>query len=108
MMLGSVTIKDHAADAMQWAASGSKITYVAIAVGLIIALVLFRMFFKTISGLFHCVGFSFGASGNPAIAAEPGLSSSSRLKLLLMATIPAGCAYAAYILFPTWFPTVFK
>ncbi len=101
------SIKDQASNALNWAASGSKITYAAIAVGLVVALILFRLFFKSVAGLFHSIGFSFGSGGNPTAAAEPGLCSSSRLKLLLIALVPAGSAYAAYMLLPTLFPTVF-
>jgi hypothetical protein len=101
------SIKDQATHALNWAASGSKITYAAIAVGLVVALILFRLFFKSVAGLFHSIGFSFGSGGNPTVAAEPGLCSSSRLKLLLIALVPAGTAYAAYMLLPTLFPAVF-
>ncbi|SRR6266581_2579610 len=102
------SIKDNASNALQWAAGGSKITYAAIAIGLIVALILFRMFFKNVAGLFHSIGFSFGAGGDPTVAAEPGLCSSSRLKLVLIALVPAGIGYAAYALLPTLFPTIFQ
>jgi hypothetical protein len=102
------SIKDQVSNGWQWAVSGSKLSYAAIGVGLLIGVVMFRLFFKNVSGLFHTIGFSLGAGGNPAVAAEPGLSTSSRLKLLLIALVPAGCAYVAYTLFPTLFPTVFK
>jgi len=102
------SIKDHATNALQWAAGGSKLTYAAVAIGLIVALILFRIFFKSMAGLFHSIGFSFGAGGNPTVAAEPGLCSSSRMKLLLMAVVPAGTGYAAYVLLPSFFPTVFQ
>jgi len=49
----------------------------------LIGLVLFRLMFKGIGGFFQSIGFSVGSSGSDAVAAEPGLSSSSRLKLLL-------------------------
>src|SRR5689334_7955527 len=102
------SIKDHVSSSFQWAASGTKITYAAIAVGMVIGLILFRFFFKSPAGLFHSIGFSFGSGGNPTVAAEPGLCSSSRLKLVLILLVPAGCAYAAYMLLPGFFPTVFN
>jgi hypothetical protein len=102
------TIKAHATNVLQWAASGSKLTYAAVAVGLLVGLILFRVFFKGLAGLFHSIGFSFGSGGNPTLAAEPGLCSSSRLKLLLIALVPAGSAYAAYMLLPTVFPAFFR
>src|SRR3954453_15549844 len=102
------SIKDQANNAVQWMGSGSKLTYAAVAVGFIIGLILFRLFFKSVAGLFHSIGFSFGAGGNPTVAAEPGLSSSSRLKLALIAVVPPGCAYGAYMFLPNFFPTVFK
>jgi|SRR4051812_1882650 hypothetical protein len=101
------SIKDNASNAMQWASSGSKLTYASIAIGLAVGLILFRMFFKGMAGLFHSIGFSFGAGGNPTVAAEPGLASSSRLKLLLIALVPAGSGYLAYVLLPSLFPTWF-
>src|SRR5437762_3610688 len=102
------SITDHANNALHWASSGTKITYAALAVGLIVGLILFRFFFKNIAGLFHSIGFSFGSGGNPAIEAEPGVSTSSRLKLLLITLLPPGTGYAAYTLLPTLFPAVFK
>jgi hypothetical protein len=102
------SIRDHVSGLLQWAGSGTKIMYSATAIGLIIGLVLFRFFFKSIAGLFHSIGFSFGSGGNPTVAAEPGLCSSSRLKLLLILLVPAGCAFAAYMLLPGFFPTVFR
>ena len=102
------SIKDQATHALQWAGSGSKLTYAAIGVGLFVALILFRLFFKSVAGLFHSIGFSLGAGGNPTVAAEPGLSSSSRLKLLVMALVPPGTGYAAYMFLPALFPTVFQ
>src|ERR1044071_910316 len=102
------TVKDQLTNAMQWAASGSKLTYAAIGTGLFVGLVLFKLFFKSVAGFFHSVGFSVGSGGNPAVAAQPGLGTSSRIKLLLVLLIPPACAYAAYVFFPKWFPTVFK
>jgi hypothetical protein len=101
------SIKDQATNITQWMASGSKLTYAAVAVGLIVAFILFRLFFKSVAGVFHSIGFSFGSGGNPTVAAEPGLASSSRMKLLLMALVPAGCGYAAYIFLPRFLPTIF-
>jgi len=75
------SVKDQLTNAMQWAGSGSKLTYAAIATGLVIGLVLFKVFFKSVGGFFHSVGFSVGSGGDPAVAAQPGLSTSSRMKL---------------------------
>lgn len=102
------TVKDQLTSAMQWAASGSKLTYAALATGLVIGLVLFKVFFKSVAGFFHSVGFSVGSGGNPAVAAEPGLSTNSRLKLFFVLLVPPACAYAAYVFLPKWFPTVFQ
>jgi hypothetical protein len=86
---------------------GSKLTYAAVAVGLLVAVILFKLFFKSLAGLFHSIGFSFGSGGDPAVAAKPGLASSSRIKLVLIALVPAGCGYAAYVFLPTLLPNVF-
>jgi hypothetical protein len=102
------TVKDQVTNAMQWAASGSKLSYAALGTGMFIGLVLFKMFFKSVSGFFHSIGFSIGAGGNPAVAAEPGLTTNSRIKMLLVLVIPPACAYVAYVFFPKWFPTVFQ
>jgi hypothetical protein len=101
------TIKYHAHALIVWAYNGSKLTYAAIAIGLVIALVLFRLFFKSVAGLFHSIGFSFGAGGNPEVAAKPGLCSSSRVKLILFSVVPVASAYAAYMVLPSLFPTIF-
>jgi len=42
------------------------------------------------------------------VAAQPGLCTSARVKLFLILLVPAGCAWAAYVFLPTFFPTVFK
>jgi hypothetical protein len=107
-MFAIVNVKDQMTNAAQWASSGTKLTYAAIGVGLVIGLVLFRLFFKGVGGFFHSIGFSVGSSGNPAVAAEPGLSSSSRLKLLLILVLPPAFGYAAYLLLPKWLPAVFQ
>ena len=107
-MFSTATINDHLTNLVHWATSGTKLTYAAIGVGLLVGLILFKVFFKSVAGFFHCIGFSVGSGGNPAVAAQPGLSSSSRLKLLLVMLVPPGCGYAAYILLPQWFPAVFQ
>src|SRR5262245_48575033 len=101
-------LRDQATNAIHWAASGSKLTYTAVTIGVVVGFILFRMFFKSVAGLFHSIGFSFGSGGNPTVAAEPGLASSSRLKLVLMAIVPPGIAYASYMLLPVLFPTIFS
>ena len=94
---------------MHWAGSGSKLMYASIGVGLLVGLVLFRLFFKNIAGLFHCIGFSLGSQPNAvAGAAQPQLSRWSRLKLLLGTVLPAGSGYAAYMFLPRWFPALFQ
>ena len=102
------TVKEQLTSAMQWAASGSKLTYAAVGTGLVIGLVLFKVFFKSVAGFFHSVGFSVGSGGNPAVAAQSGLSTNSRLKLFFVLIVPPACAYAAYVFLPKWFPTVFQ
>jgi hypothetical protein len=102
------TVKDQLTSVMQWAGSGSKLTYAAIGTGVFVGLVLFKLFFKSVAGFFHGLGFSVGSGGNPAVAAQPGLATSSRIKLFLVLVIPAACAYVAYVFFPKWFPTVFQ
>ena len=107
MLFAAVNFKDQMNNAANWAVSGTKLTYAAIGVGLIVGAILFRWFFKGVGGFFHSIGFSIGSSGNPAVAAEPGLSSSSRLKLLLIIILPPAFGYAAYLLLPRLLPTVF-
>jgi hypothetical protein len=106
-MPSTSTINDYVTKLLHWATSGTKLTYAAVGVGLVVGLILFKAFFKSLAGFFHCIGFSVGSGGNPAVAAQPGLSSSSRLKLLLVMLVPAACCYAAYMLLPRWFPAVF-
>jgi hypothetical protein len=107
-MFNSSAIKNHLTTTVQWAASGTKLTYASIGVALIVAAILFKMFFKGVAGFFHSIGFSVGSGGNPEVAAQPGLGTSSRLKLLLILLVPAGSGYAAFILLPKWFPTIFQ
>jgi len=107
-MFASSSIKDQFTQAMEWAASGTKLTYASIGIGLIVGLILFRAFFKSVSALFHAMGFSIGSGGNPAVAAQPGLAVSSRLKLLLILLLPAASGWAAFMLLPKWFPATFQ
>jgi hypothetical protein len=102
------SIKLHATSAMNWAASGSKLTYAAIGAGLLVFLILFRLFFKDISGFIHCIGFSISSQQNSAAAGQLGASRWSRIKLLLGTLLPGATGYAAYILLPKFFPTVFQ
>jgi hypothetical protein len=103
------SFREHASNALQWVASGSRITYAAVAVGVLIGLILFRFFFRSVAGLFHSIGFCFGSGGGGSgVDAAPGQCTYSRLKLLLIVLLPAGCAYAAYMLLPGVFPAVFK
>jgi hypothetical protein len=105
--MNTTEIKSHATNAMNWAASGSKLTYAAIGAGLVLFVILFRMFFKDIPGFIHCIGFSVSSQQNSAAAGQLGASRWSRIKLLLGVLLPAGTGYAAYILLPRFFPTVF-
>ena len=105
--MNTASIKDHLANTLQWAESGSKLTYASIAIGLVVGLILFRVFFKNIAGFFHCIGFSLGSAPNAGGGAQPGQSRWSRLKLLIGTLLPAGSGYAAYMLLPRWFPSFF-
>jgi len=105
--MNASSIKPQVTDAITWAESGSKLTYISIAVGLVVALVLFRLFFKNLAGFFHCLGFSLGSQPNSGAPAQPGASSKSRIKLLLGTLLPAGTAYVAYVFLPRWFPAFF-
>jgi hypothetical protein len=90
---------------MEWMVSGSRLTYAALAAGLIVFLILYRFFFKNLPGLIHSVGYSVStkaAAGNAA-----GQSKSSRVKLLFGILLPVATAYGAYVWLPKWFPSVF-
>jgi len=106
--MNSAAFKEQLANLIQWAQSGTKLTYASIGVGLFVALILFRMFFKHVPGFIHCVGFSVSTGKNPDVAAEPSLGSSSRLKLLLGTLLPPASGYAAYLLLPKYFPNFFQ
>jgi len=106
--MNTTTIKEQFANVVQWVQSGSKLTYASIGVGVIVGLILFRLFFKHVPGLIHCVGFSVSTGKNPDVAAEPSLGSSSRLKLLLGTLLPPASGYAAYLLLPKYFPNIFQ
>ncbi|HEV2208184.1 MAG TPA: hypothetical protein VG167_05375 [Verrucomicrobiae bacterium] len=105
--MNSVTIKEQLTHALHWAQGGSRLMYISITVGVLVGLVLFRIFFKNIAGFVHCIAFSLGAPQNSTVAAQPGLSRWSRLKLFLGTVLPAGSGYAAYFFLPRWFPTFF-
>jgi hypothetical protein len=109
--MNTSSIKAEMTNAVQWAESGSKLTYISIAVGLVVGLVLFRLFFKNLAGFFHCIGFSLGSQpnsgGGGGSPAKSGTSNTSRVKLLLGTVLPAGTAYAAYVFLPRWFPAFF-
>lgn len=100
--MNSTDIKSQLTNLMTWASSGTKLTYAAICVGLLVALILFRLFFKNFAGIFHSIGFSISSSG------ELGQDKTSRIKLLFALLLPPASAYAAYIFLPKWFPTIFS
>ena len=104
--MNTTSIKDYLGSALQWVESGSKLTYASIAVGVLVGLILFRLFFNNIAGFFHCIGFSLGSAPN-AGSAQPGQGRWSRLKLLIGTLLPAGTGYAAYMLLPRFFPAFF-
>ena len=106
-MFNNAVIKTHVTDAMQWAASGTKLTYAAISAGLLLALVLFRAFFKDLPGFVHSVGFSISAQPHSAGAGQAAQTKGSRVKLLLVLGLPIAVGYAAYVYLPKLFPTVF-
>jgi hypothetical protein len=106
--MNTTAIKDQMTHAMNWAASGTKLLYTAIGVGLLLFLILFRMFFKDVAGFIHCIGFSVSSQQNSAAAGQLGASRWSRVKLLVAMVLPGGSAYAAYIFLPKFFPTVFQ
>jgi hypothetical protein len=108
--MNTTAIKEQLTHAMNWAASGTKLTYAAIGAGLVIFLILFKVFFKDVAGFIHCIGFSVGSSkGGPSGGpGQPAASRWSRIKLLLGALVPAGSGYAAYVFLPRFFPTVFQ
>jgi hypothetical protein len=99
--------KVQLANALQWAQSGTKLMYSAIGVGLVVGLILFKVFFKDIAGFIHCIGFSVSSQSGSGGAAGAGQSKSSRWKLLFGILLPAGSAYAAYILLPRYLPQMF-
>ena len=105
--MNTSSIKDHLSSALVWAESGSKLTYASIAVGVLVGLILFRLFFKNLAGFVHCIGFSLGSEPEKGKPAKPGQSRWSRVKLLFGTLLPAGSGYAAYILLPRWFPAFF-
>src|SRR3979411_74735 len=107
-MFNMTTIKAQLSNGGKGAQSGSKLMYTSIGIGLVVGIILFRLFFKHVPGLIHCVGFSVSTGKNPDVAAEPSLSSSSRLKLLLGALLPPASGYAAYLLLPKYFPNIFQ
>src|SRR5437660_416977 len=101
------SIKLHLTNAMNWVASGTKLTYAAVGAGLLVFVILFRVFFKDIAGFVHCIGFSISSQQNAAAAGQLGASRWSRIKLLLGTLLPVAIGYAAYLLLPRFFPTVF-
>jgi hypothetical protein len=104
--LSTIEIKSFS-EWLQWAQSGSKTTYAAIGVGVFIGLILFRFFFKHVPGFIHSIAFSVSTAKNPDMAKQPGLATSSRLKLALSLVLPVGSGYAAYVYLPRLFPTIF-
>jgi hypothetical protein len=101
-MFNSGNLKSQMSNVVQWASSGTKLTYAAISIGLLLALVLYKLFFKDMGGLFHSIGFSVSSKG------ELGQDKSSRYKLFFALIIPPAAAYGAYIMLPKWLPTVFQ
>lgn len=107
-MPNSSEIKAQLSNLWQFAQSGTKLTYVSIVIGVLVALVLFRLFFRHLPGFIHCVGFSVSTGKNPDLAKQPGLGTSSRLKLLLALLLPLALGFAAYLFLPKLLPGYFQ
>ena len=103
-----MTFKGYMTQVLHWAQTSSQLIYVSIALGVLVGLIMFRVFFWNIAGFVHCVGFSLGSSPNSAKAAEPGVARNSRIKLLLGTLVPPGTGYAAYVFLPRLFPHFFS
>lgn len=101
-------IKAQLSSLWQLALSGTKLTYASIAIGTLVALLLFRLFFRHLPGFIHCVGFSVSTGKNPDLAKQPGLGTSSRVKLLLALLLPIAIGFAAYMLLPKLLPAYFQ
>ncbi|HWW01667.1 MAG TPA: hypothetical protein VNZ64_18355 [Candidatus Acidoferrum sp.] len=106
--MNTPSLKDQMTNALHWAGSGSNLIYASLAVGLLVALILFRLFFKNLAGFVHCIGFSLSSQPNAVVAPKPGQSRWNRVKLLVGTLLPAGSGYAAYLLLPRWFPAFFQ
>lgn len=106
-MPDSSQIKAQLSSLWQWALNGTKLTYASVAVGVLVALILFRLFFRHLPGFIHCVGFSVSTGKNPDLAKQPSLGTSSRVKLLLAFLLPLALGYAAYLLLPRLLPAYF-
>jgi hypothetical protein len=105
-------IKDHLEYFVHWVASGTKLTYVAIGIGLIAAFLYFKIFFGDWDGFKEDVEndrkyrtwflrLIFWRDTN-YIDYEW-----SHFKIMIWLMISAGCGILAYYQLPHWFPNTF-
>ena len=88
-------------------ADGTKTTYVAIGVGLVIAVLYFRVFFRDRSGFATDVS---NAAKNPYTDRSFDYVDArwSRGKIWIWILLSIGCGILAYHQLPQWFPGVFR
>jgi hypothetical protein len=88
-------------------ANGDKLTYAALGVGLLVAILYFRIFFRNPSGFKEDV---IQSEKIPLLDRDydPVESNWSGNKITIWVLISVGCSIAAYYQLPDWFPHVFK
>jgi len=88
-------------------ADGTKLTYAAIGVGLLVAFLYFRMFFGSVSGFEEDVENS---GKTPILDKDYDYVESkwSGQKIMVWVFLSVGCGIAAYYQLPDWFPHLFK
>lgn len=102
-----IALKDRVAHILQFVASGSKLGYAAFAVGLLLALIYYKLFFRNRS--------NFEEDGNNA-SKIPLLdrdfdyvdSKWGRMKIVSWILTSIGTGFAAYPKLPQWFPHFFR
>jgi hypothetical protein len=86
-------------------ADGTKLTYAAMGVGLLVAFLYFRIFFRDVSGFEEDIDKS---EKIPIVDKDYVESKWSGNKIMIWIFLSVGCGIAAYYQLPAWFPHLFK
>jgi hypothetical protein len=85
----------------------SRLTYAATGVGVLVAILFFKLFFTDFSGFWECVRYWLRPDIISLFRGEWDEDRWAELKLFIWAALSVGCGVLSYYQLPGWFPSMF-